>query len=170
MLHPFDPLVQSRANPLGGAPNTPTYGQQKLHFPASRAPRPLPESAGNMAAPEEHDEVPSASLQPAGEEEEAKTFKDLVRVVDVGSFLYCYCHWVDGYSCSGGDLTPDAPCPEFLELGACTRATCTSGLGRCEACVALGLCFALCAGSTSVPECVRPVGNMMWFWSKLPRG
>ena len=41
-----------------------------------------------MAAPEEHDS-PTEVPQPAVQEEETKTFKDLVSVDDSGFSLYC---------------------------------------------------------------------------------
>lgn len=42
-----------------------------------------------MAAPDEYDSATEAP-QPAGQEEETKTFKDLVSVDDAGSSLYCW--------------------------------------------------------------------------------
>lgn len=42
-----------------------------------------------MAAPEEHDSATEAP-QPAVQEEETKTFKDLVSVDDASSSLYCW--------------------------------------------------------------------------------
>ena len=50
-----------------------------------RTAHPLPEPRGNMAAPEEPGSATEAP-QPALEEEEAKTFKDLVRVDDTAFF------------------------------------------------------------------------------------
>lgn len=62
-------------------------GKRETTFPSTAcAAAPLPVPTGKMAAAEEHDSSTEA-VQTATEEEEAKTFKDLVRMADAGVCL-----------------------------------------------------------------------------------
>lgn len=70
-----------------GARRTCKRGERETTFPSTAcAAVPLPEGTGKMAASEEHDSATEA-LQPAAEEEEAKTFKDLVRLGDAAVYF-----------------------------------------------------------------------------------
>lgn len=82
--HPPGRLVQSPTSPQGGAQNAQSReNYDYIYQHPARAANPLPEPPDNMEAPEEHDS-PTEAPQPAVEEEETRTFKDLVRVDDCG--------------------------------------------------------------------------------------